>query len=174
MRPWCSGLPSSSTTRGGGADAAFQPVAAHPRPAPTAPSAKICLAVCQRGKKRAARSHEAPGCRSGRSRCTRRPPGSRCRWSRRYRGCAPAYTLTSAVSTVPTLRVLVNRMGVSSVPSSSIWTRPVVLPKPLMTWLAAITLSWKISPGAAAARLRPSGCFLRQRVQAAHRHPGTR
>ena len=28
--------------------------------------------------------------------------------------------LTSAVSTVPTLRVLVKRMGVSSVPSSSI------------------------------------------------------
>ena len=48
---------------------------------------------------------------------------------------------TSAVDTVPTLRVLVKRMGVSRVPSSSIWTRPVVLPKPLMTWAAAGTFS---------------------------------
>ena len=48
---------------------------------------------------------------------------------------------TRASYTVPTLRVLVNRMGVSKVPSSWIWTRPVVLPKPLMTWAAAGTFS---------------------------------
>ena len=55
--------------------------------------------------------------------------------------------LTRAVWTVPTLRVLVNRMGVSSVPSSSICTRPVVLPKPFSTHPAASTLSWYTSPG---------------------------
>ena len=35
---------------GGGADAAFQPVAAHPPPGTYGTLGKICLAVCQRGK----------------------------------------------------------------------------------------------------------------------------
>ena len=48
-------------------------------------------------------------------------------------GLRASMYFTSAVSTVPTLNVLVNKIGVSSVPSSSIWTRPVVLPKPLIT-----------------------------------------
>ena len=48
---------------------------------------------------------------------------------------------TMAVMAVPTLRVLVRMMGVSMVPSSSIWTRPVLLPKPLMTAAPARTCS---------------------------------
>ena len=80
---------------------------------------------------------------------------------------------TSAVSTVPTLRVLVKRMGVSSVPSSSIWTRPVVLPKPLMTWLAAITLSWKISPGWGSRAVTPVWTSPSDSVQWPTVTPGT-
>ena len=52
----------------------------------------------------------------------------------------------SASQAVPTLRVLVRRMGVSMVPSSWIWMRPTLLPKPLMTDTPAITLSWKQLP----------------------------
>ena len=51
-----------------------------------------------------------------------------------------------ASQTVPTLRVLVRRMGVSMVPSSSIWMSPTLLPKPLITDAPAITFSRKQLP----------------------------
>ena len=54
--------------------------------------------------------------------------------------------LTSAVAAAPTLSVLVSRMGVSMVPSSSTCTSPMVLPKPLITADAARTLSRKRFP----------------------------
>src|SRR5699024_3561913 len=80
---------------------------------------------------------------------------------------------TSAVDTVPTLRVLVKRMGVSRVPSSSIWTRPVVLPKPLMTWAAAGTGSCKVSPGWGSRAVTPVWTSPPARVQWPTVTPGT-
>ena len=59
------------------------------------------------------------------------------------------------------------------VPSSSIWTRPVVLPKPLMTWLAAITLSWKISPGWGSRAVTPVWTSPSDSVQWPTVTPGT-
>ena len=53
---------------------------------------------------------------------------------------------TSAVAAVPTERVLVKSNGVSMVPSSFTCTRPMLLPKPFITWLAAGHLSWNVSP----------------------------
>ena len=49
--------------------------------------------------------------------------------------------LTEALRAVPTLRVLVIRIGASKVPISSICTRPVLLPNPFITAAPAITFS---------------------------------
>ena len=54
--------------------------------------------------------------------------------------------LTLAVSAVPTDRVFVMTMGDSSVPSSSICTRPTLLPKPLMTAAPANSFSRNVLP----------------------------
>ncbi len=118
---------------GGGADAAFQPVATHPpRPAPTAPSAKSALQSANAAKTCASVTWSP--------RISFRPQSLHSQTTgftlpvvSQMSGFFSSIYFTSAVCAVPTLRVLVNRMGVSSVPSSSICTRPVVLPKPLMT-----------------------------------------
>ena len=143
--PMVYGFPSSSTTREAEPMPPFRPWQRIPRPAPTAPSAKSA-----RQSASAALTFSSV---TWRPRMSLRPLSLHSQTTgltlpvvSQMSGFLSSIYFTSAVSTVPTLRVLVKRMGVSSVPSSSIWTRPVVLPKPLMTWLAAITLSWKISP----------------------------
>ena len=56
--------------------------------------------------------------------------------------CSSIYRV-SAFSAVPTPKVLVIRIGVSILPSSSIWIKPALLPNPLMTETAAGTFSLK-------------------------------
>ena len=60
--------------------------------------------------------------------------------SRPMSGLAAMAARTSAVAQVPTAKVLVKRIGVSTVPSSATCIRPVLLPKPLITSTAARAL----------------------------------
>jgi hypothetical protein len=88
-------------------------------------------------------------------------------------GLIRSSSLTTAVYAVPTLNVLVRTIGLSSVPSSLICTRPVLLPKPLITWEAAITLSWKRSPGWGRTTVTPVCTSPWASVRLPTRTPGT-
>ena len=118
----------------------FKPKQLMPVPAPTAPTAKSSAARCRSPHRRAPRSPPSPGCRSGSRRCTPARPDSPCEVCRPMSGLAAIARRISALAQVPTAKVLVSRIGVSSTPSSFTCIRPMLLPNPFSTTAAATRL----------------------------------
>ena len=90
--------------------------------------------------------------------------------------CSSIY-LIKAVDAVPTENVFVMMIGVSIVPSSAIWIRPALLPKPFMTAHPAATFSRKRFPVCGSIAVTPvftaSSPLPPVKVTFATRTPGT-
>ena len=132
----------------------FNPKQLMPVPAPTAPTAKSSAAAAMAASTSASvtaiawMSFRKPSLHSSTTALT-------VAVCRPVSGSAAMARRISALAQVPTAKVLVSRIGVSSTPSSLTCIRPTLLPKPFSTTAAATGLSWNRSPSCGSTAVTP-------------------